>query len=133
MKMAVMVMGGDPEFEPVSQVAVNYGIAGALRAVPFHAAQRRCYLPEDLIKAQGISLNMMYERGGSESLSSVAQAVAGQMVDGVRPSLRFLKAADRLAFMYKGQMRANGYDVFSPKMQIPPAFKEMRLAFSAFF
>ena len=47
MKLAVQICGDDPEMELVQPVAVNYALMGILRAVPTHARQRRCYLPED--------------------------------------------------------------------------------------
>ena len=133
LKLAVKITGGDPEAEPVQPVAVNYALAGILRAVPFHAAQRRCLLPEDLMQAQGIRLTHLYDLKPPENLPKVVEAVAGQIVRGVAPGNVFLKATQKLAIINAGKIRRTGYDVFDPKMQIPPFFKELRLILATKF
>lgn len=127
LKLAVQITGGDPESEPVQPVAVNYALVGLLRSVLFHAAQRRCFLPQDLLKAEGISLTDLYENRNLENLPRVVEAVAGQYVDGVRSDQRFLKLSQGLAGIYMGQLRRTKFDLFHQKLQIPPAFKEIRL------
>ena len=42
------------------------------------------------------------------------------------------KAAQALAILYAKQLKAAGGNVFDPKLLIPPAFKEMRVAIAAY-
>ena len=127
MKLAVKVSGGDVEIEPVQAVAVNYALVGILRAVPFHGRQRRCYLPEDLMKKAGQRLDHLYEGKLVDGFSGVIKTICDQYVDGVRCENRFLRKVGKLADIYIQQARKADYDVFSPKMSVPPAFKAFRL------
>ncbi len=132
MSLALMICGDEPDMDPVAAVSVNYALAGLLRAVPGMAAQRRCYLPEDLMERHGVTLTQMFDfLKPEDGIRDVAREVAAQFVPGIRPSSRFLKATQALAGIYMGQIRRRGYDVYNPKMQLPPAFKELRLAAAA--
>ena len=44
---------------------------------------------------------------------------------------RLLRAHTALVRLYANQIIALHYDVYDPRMAIPPAFKELRLWFSA--
>jgi NADH dehydrogenase [ubiquinone] 1 alpha subcomplex assembly factor 6 len=132
MRMAVKIAGGDPEREPVPQVAVNYALAGLLRAVPFHAGQRRCYLPEELMKKHGVSLLQLHDfMKPEEGLKDLVRELAGQFVKGVKPEDRMLGAAQALASIYMKQLEKAGYDPFDSKAIIPPYFKELRVFLAA--
>jgi len=126
MGLAVKIVGAG-EGEPVQPVAVNYALAGILRAVPHFARQRRCVLPEDLLKQHGQSINKLYELKPADGLPEVIKEMVGQAVDGVKCDNRFLRASNKLAWLYLKQLKRCGYDVFHPKMQAPPAFKALRL------
>jgi phytoene synthase len=129
MNLALMICGDDPDMEPVPAVAVNYALAGLLRSVPRHAAQRRCYLPEDLMKKHGVTLKQLFDMGRPEpTLPGLVREVAGQFVPGIHPSSKLLAATQVLAGIYMGQLRRNGYDPYAPKMAVSPALKALRLA-----
>ena len=127
LKLSMLILGDDPNMEAVQPVAVNIALVGLLRAVVFHARQRRCYLPEDLMKAHGQSVNQLYELKAAEGLSEVARAVAEQVVLDVKPQSSVLKVTQKLAVIYLKQLQSVGYDVFSPKLLQAPAFKVLRL------
>lgn len=129
LKLAVKITGGDMDAEPVQPVAVNYALAGILRAVPFYAQQRRCYLPEDLLKKAGQRMDHLYEMKPVERLAEVVEAVAGQSVGGVRCENRFLSKSNRMAEIYLKQLKNVKFDAFSSKILVQPAFKTFRLLF----
>lgn len=129
MKLAVKITGGDEETEPVQPVAVNYALAGILRSVPFCARQRRCYLPEDLLKSAGQRLDKLYDLKPAESLPGVVKAAAEMAVDGIACENRFLRVSNTMAWLYLKQLKAVNYDVFHPKLALPPAFRAIRLFF----
>lgn len=133
MKLAVQVMGDDPEAEPVQPVAVNYALAGILRAVPFHAAQGRCYLPEDLMKQHDIRLSMMFDLKSPEKLSEIVQAVVEQIVPEIAPQNILLQAAQNLACLHARRIKRLQCDVFSPQLQISPVFREFWLILTTRF
>ena len=129
LKLAVQITGSNMDVEPVQPVALNYALAGILRAVPFHAAQRRCYLPEDLLNQVGQRLDHLYECKPAQGLSGVVEQVADHAVLGVKSGNILLKKTSKLADIYLKQLKRYNYDVFSPKMALPPAFKVLRLSF----
>lgn len=132
MSLALQICGDEPDMDPVAAVAVNYAMAGLLRAVPFHASQRRCYLPEDLMQKHNVTLTNLFDfLKPGEGMKGVVRDVAGEFVPGIHPASRLLRATQGLAGIYMGQIRRRGYDVYSRKMQLPPAFKEFRLAVAA--
>ena len=104
---------------------IAWALNGLLRAVPFHAAQRRCYLPKVLTDAHGLSINGIYGGSRGQDLSdpvSEFAAVAWQhlalALDGhpgrdrqFRPAFSCLAvvAADLR------RLRKAGYDVFAVK------------------
>lgn len=114
MNLAVMISGDDPALEPVQPVAINYALAGLLRAASVHARQGRSFLPADWV-AEGL------ER------SEIVRRIAQEVVMGVKPRNRFLKAADRLAHIYIKQLRRLKYNVDDPRAQIQPPLKALRL------
>ena len=128
MRMAVMIAGGNPDYEPLHPVAVNYALMGVIRAVRFHATQRRCYLPEDLMKQHGVTQRQLFDFLKPEAgLRDVVRAVCDQFVMQVRPGDRFLRATQVLAGIYRRQIMGVGYDAFHPRLAVPPAFKELRV------
>ena len=127
MKLAMRVTGR--EDDPVQPAAVNYALVGVLRAVPFHARQRRCYLPEDLMQRHAQSVNQLYELKPADGLPEIVREVAEHAVMGVKCEDRMLKAMNRLAWIYLGQLKRCGYDVFHRKMSLEPAFKALRVLF----
>ncbi|MCF8496334.1 MAG: squalene/phytoene synthase family protein [Alphaproteobacteria bacterium] len=133
MSLAVRATGVDPEGEPVREVAVNYALAGLLRAVPFHARQRRCFLPENLLRREGVDLSELYGGRPAGGLARVVEGVAGCFQPALKPRSPFLKAAQALSALYMRQIAGEKFDVFSPGMRRPPAFRELRVATAVYF
>ena len=133
MKLIVKVMGDDPEVEPVQPIAVNYVLAGILRAVPFHASQDRCYLPEDLMVKHIVTKEKLFTGVQQNGLRGLLAEVAGAHITGVRPDNIFLKASDVMSDIYFKHLKSIDYDLFSPKYSMDPAFKALRLMFRTKF
>ncbi len=128
LKLAVKIAGGDYETEPVQAVGVNAALVGVLRATMFYAGQRRCYLPEDLLKKAGQRMDHLYEGKIVEGMNEVIKTILDQYVEGVSCENRFLRAGNRLSGLYKKQIKALNYNVFDPKVLQPPPFKVLRLS-----
>lgn len=131
MKLALQILGEEPEAMAVQPVAVNYALSGIIRAVPFFAAQRRCLLPESLLRKYGVK--KLYELKPQGDLPGLIREISGEFVENLRPSNRFLKLSNALARMYSKQTRAHGFDPFHPRLRLPPPFKALRLWIAQFF
>jgi NADH dehydrogenase [ubiquinone] 1 alpha subcomplex assembly factor 6 len=59
-------------------LGIAWALVGLLRALPFHAQQRRLFLPRDLVDAAGIRPNDLFERGGIAGVPVVVGAVANR-------------------------------------------------------
>lgn len=125
LNLALEILGHDPVQVAVQPIAINYALMGILRAVPFFASQRRCLLPENLMAKYGVK--KLYEMKPQGDLPGLVRELAGEFVPGLKSHIRFLKLSNGLARMYKQQLRGCGFDVFHPKMRMPPPFKALRL------
>lgn len=54
MRLAACLLGGDGD-SLAREAGVAYAMAGLIRAMPFHAARHKVYLPQDLLAAVGLS------------------------------------------------------------------------------
>lgn len=131
MNLALQITGEDPEQHAVQPVAVNYALMGIIRAVPFFAAQRRCLLPESLMRQYGV--RKLYDLKPEGDIPGLIREISGQFVNNLRPAPRFLKLSDALARMYCKQAWAYGFDPFHPRLRFPLPFKALRLWFSQYF
>lgn len=127
MRLALMICGDHPDIEPVSVVAVNYALAGLLRAVPVHARQRRCYLPEDLLQENEVYTNQLYDGKQQAGLAAVMAAVAEHITTAVKTESRVLATAQSLAEMNGRHLARIDYDIHHRRMSVEPAFKALRL------
>ncbi len=56
MRLAARILGGGDETDTLAREAgIGYALAGFIRALPFHAARHKVYLPQDLLTAVGLS------------------------------------------------------------------------------
>ncbi len=120
---------------------IAWALAGLLRAVPFHAAAKRLYLPRDLSQAAALRTGELFELRSSPALCRVAErvaacarehlraarAVAGQVPRKARPALLCATLADHAL----ARLARAGYDPFDPRVQERPPGRAWRLAWAA--
>jgi phytoene synthase len=122
-------------------VGIAWALTGLVRAVPFHARQGRLYLPDDLCRAAGLDVALLFEFGSSPALCRVAEQVAvrarahleaarAQRGRVPRHALPALLPA-RLAERHLARLRAAGHDPFQPSVQAEPTGAAWRLALAA--
>ncbi len=75
--LALQVLGfvGGPEHLAGRHVGLAWALTGLLRAVPFHARQRRLYLPDDLMERAGLDGNDVFEAREGTSLGPVVERI----------------------------------------------------------
>jgi phytoene synthase len=77
MRMAARVLGaGDALDELAREAGIAYALAGLLRAIPFHAARRKLYLPADLLSTQSLSPEEIFTGQGGDRLKKVKIEIA---------------------------------------------------------
>ena len=78
LELAVRTLGdgNDPATDVVRNVGAAFGLSGLLRAVPFHARQRRLYLPADQLDEAGVDRESVFAGKFSPALAAVVAAVA---------------------------------------------------------
>ncbi len=122
LKLALKVLGQDEDEETIKAMAVAYGLTGLLRAVSFHAAQQRSYMPADLMAEY------------DENITEVSKLVAVRAFDYLKraqPQSKFLKVARIMALLHLKQVKTLKYDVFSQKLSRRPIFFHLRFLFKS--
>jgi phytoene synthase len=122
-------IAGQEEGEHTAAIAKAYAMTGLLRAVPFHAGQRRCYLPSDLLRREGVEVENLYA-GRTDGLTPVVRAVAvhaeGLLKDR-RPKAKLARVMALQARLWLRHMARLDYDLLDARMNGPPPFYAARL------
>jgi len=87
----------------VTQLGKCEGLVTLLRATPFNASKRRCYLPTDLLLEQGVSAERVI-RGGEEeeSINRVVEIIASraqQHLESCRFRMKYLDTEHKLLLL----------------------------------
>jgi phytoene synthase len=123
------------------EVGIAYALAGLLRAMPFHAASGRCYVPADIAARVGLDPAAYIRRRDTPALRSavaeLAEAAATHLAAGrqrrgqtprrARAALLPAVLADRFLRCLK---RAR-FDPFAPELASPDPLQSWRLAAAA--
>jgi len=130
-RLCLLALGSQEECR---DIAMAYAITGLLRAVLYHARQRRCYLPEDLLQSANVSTTLLYDLKEQTGLAHVIESVAQQveqLLHATQPQHKYLKGMKALTRLYLKQMRACDYNPFKPAWVKPVPFKEVRVLLAA--
>lgn len=115
------------EDEPVLQsIAQAYGLIGVLRAFVFHARARRCYLPE----AHFVNIETVYALSNPDEIKKSSQILCGLVNDilkNIKPRSSMFRGYRALTVLYLKQIEQFDYDIMSPRLLLPPAFKQLRV------
>jgi phytoene synthase len=104
------------------EVGIAWALTGLLRAVPFHAQRRRLYLPADLVAANGVDVEALFERGRSRGLAQTVEALVERAHEHLKAARRrcgIPRAAipallpARLADSYLAELEGAGFDPFA--------------------
>jgi NADH dehydrogenase [ubiquinone] 1 alpha subcomplex assembly factor 6 len=127
--------------EAAREVGIAYALAGLLRAMPFHAASGRCYIPADVAARVGLDPATYTRRHDTPALRSAAAELAeaaathlaagrqcrGQTPRRARAALLPAVIADRFLL----RLKRAGFDPFAPELAVPDPLQSWRLAVAA--
>ena len=108
---------------------VAYGVAGLLRALPWHARQGQVYLPADLMRANGVTREDVVSGRGGPGLVRVCAELRGlarRHLAATTAAQSTVAPAARPAFLpvalvegYLAAMERPGYDPLNTAVEIP--------------
>jgi phytoene synthase len=121
-------------------VGIGYALAGLLRAMPFHAASGRCYIPAAIAAECGLDPADYQRLHGSEGIRGAALVIAdaaaaflgeARRQRGIpRAALAALLPAV-IARRYLRRLRQARFDPFAPALRVPDTLQSWRLSTAA--
>ena len=140
-ELACQVLGATQAAAPARAAGLGLGLSGVLRAVPFHARQRRLYIPLSLLRDAGIDADTLFDRAPPGEFAEAVAPVAGRArahIAAVRRARRGIPRAARAAFLplalaeaHLRRLARNGHDVFDPRTAISPFAAQLRIVSAA--
>lgn len=140
--LALEVLGarGDAVETAGRHGGLAWALTGLIRAVPFHARQKRLYLPQDVVAQAGLKVGDVFELRSSAALCGIAERLAAR----AREHVRTARAARRdvpkearsalllvsLAARELEVLHRWGYDPFHPRVQARRPGSAWRLAWA---
>jgi len=122
-------------FEAARHIGIAWGLIGLVRALPFHVAQGRLYLPADLMATAGLDRDAVRRGKPSAALLTVAKQLTERAAEhlGCARRLKVPRAA-RPALLLAAPARRHlrrivraGHDPFDPRIQAPDPWAVPRL------
>lgn len=141
-RLALEILDADADAAAAGGVGVAYGLTGLLVAVPFHARDRRHYLPQDLIARERLDIERsLLALKPSPALAAVARDVARlarRRLDEARREEAKISRAALPALLHgvvaerrlKRLARA-GHDVMDPHLAAVDTLQALRLSWAA--
>lgn len=142
-RLALQVLGAaGAEAEAAGRhVGIAWALVGLLRAVPFHAAAKRLYLPRDLSEAAGLDLGGLFALRTGPALRQVSERVAARArehLNAARTRAGTVPKPARSALLYAtlaeqalARLAQAGYDPFDMQVQQRAPGRAWRLAWAA--
>lgn len=132
---------GEGAWRTVRAAGTAYGLAGLLRAMPWHADRRRVYLPLADLRAAGVVADNLVHRSNPPGLYRVIAAVcdrAAAHLAAARAGLKALPPRPRrallpavlpaaLAAQDLARLRRAGFDPERPRAHASPPRRQLRL------
>lgn len=133
--------GGDAARKAAGHVGVAWALTGLLRAVPFHARQRRVLLPADLLAAADVRCQALLDMKPPAALAEVIEPIArraGEELTAARAMARDVPRAAlpallpaRLIEPYLRRLERLGWDPFAGPVEIGRLGRLLRLTTGA--
>lgn len=128
LKLVLLVLGQGEEEAMIQRTAQKYGVCRIIRTVPYIFDKDRLLLPGDVLVKHETSIRQLYDFNQRDTLKPVIRdLVIGEGADTLVPKSRFLRGLDKIIYLYNRQLVQVGYDVFDPRLSVPPPFMALRV------
>ncbi len=139
MRIAGRILG-EPADEMAREAGAAYALAGILRAVPFHAARRKLFLPRDLLKAHGLDAEDVFAGREIPKIKRVFEAIAMHAREHLAKARRLAKpGASLAAFLpasavpaYLKLMTKRDFNPFRDRTEIPMHRRQLAMLRASF-
>ena len=129
-RLAGLILGAVPDADAAGHAGCAYAMTGLLRALPWHVANRQCYLPQDLLARHGLSPQDLFTRQTTPAVSAALaemRAVTRDHLAKAKKAVAALPKSDRESFrllalpeLYLREMERRGYDPFKTLPEVAP-------------
>ncbi|MBU6235370.1 MAG: squalene/phytoene synthase family protein [Alphaproteobacteria bacterium] len=129
---ACLLNGERPEYEPLRALATAWGIIGQVRAIPYMAARKRCYLPATMVYELGIMPEQFDHLEPSAKLNTLVECIlarAQALLSEAKGQGALFKRQKQLARFYMKRIADAGYNPFDVRVCTPVPFLGMRILF----
>ncbi|MGP1253347.1 MAG: phytoene/squalene synthase family protein [Kiloniellales bacterium] len=141
--LALTVLGVEDETAETAarQVGIAWALTGLLRAIPFHARQKRLYLPEDHLAVTGVQTAELFELRISDALAGVVMRLAKRARERMSEARRLRGEVPKtalpallpacLADAYLARLERADFDPFDARVQVELPNRALRLWWAA--
>lgn len=111
-KLALAVLGEQEGDITIRHLSIAYALSGLLRAVPYHKAQGRSYLPAD-----------------NPDITRIVDKAEQHLEKAEKPDCRYLRGIQKLTRLYLKRIRRADYDLSSSSIHKPPISLYLKVFF----
>ena len=135
--MAAYICGQSDFAADADTIGTTWGLTGLLRALPYQAAQRRVYLPRDILRASGLTADDIIERRNPTAMTAaITQMVS--LIERSRPDPIHVPRVVRPAVAYAAvigpylrRLQRAGQNVYASDLELSRLGGQMRIFRSA--
>lgn len=130
-RLVLKICGQFENESTLNAISSHYALIGTLRAVPYMLNQRRLMLPQDMLSKYNISEQKLFDFNEKENLPKVVMDIITSQnqlryaATGVKSP--FLKAMQKMSYLYRVQLESVQGDVFDSALHVPPRFMALRV------
>jgi len=139
MRLAAHILG-EPAEDMAREAGNAYALAGVLRAVPFHAARRRLFLPRNLLQAEGLDAEDIFAARDITKIKRVFEAIADRAHNHLANARSLAKPEKSLAAflpastvpLYLKLMTKRDFNPFRDRTDIPMHSRQLAMLRASF-
>lgn len=132
-RLALKIAGETASDKEIRHISMNFGLLGVLRSVPLLLTERRFYLPQGWLHEKNLTVQNVIDFNRKAEIIDMIESGYSLITPYRKPESRFMALTQRMTFMWLDKLKKSGFDVFSAKMQVEPAFFALRLSLPSIF
>jgi NADH dehydrogenase [ubiquinone] 1 alpha subcomplex assembly factor 6 len=135
--LEVLGVRDDAAHRVATAIGTAWALVGLMRAVPFHARQRRLYLPEDILAAEAVDRGLLFELKPHDALRRAVARIADLAATRLAEARAMRRAVPRaavpallsarLADGYLRRLRRAGHNAFAMSVHEPSPMRQADL------